>query len=160
MHKTGGRRSDANDAGIGATQPSWLQMMKSLDLDLGMTTTHAERHIEKRKKKKRKAGSASTGDAASKKISAGKPNRTSGTRSKAASWLPKGKKGGPQPVEYMCALCNECYSSKCDDNPVVAHPHECSQMLQDAGKSGISITSSLPLSTCCWNCFCRLRFLE
>jgi hypothetical protein len=46
-------------------------------------------------------------------------------RKKVAS---KGKKGGPRPVEYMCALCNECYSSKCDDNPWWAlAQHECSK---------------------------------
>jgi len=40
----------------------------------------------------------------------------------------KGKKGGPRTVEYMCALCNECYTSTCDDNPWWAlAQHECSK---------------------------------
>jgi hypothetical protein len=38
-----------------ATQPCWRRMMNEFRSDLGMTTTHAERHIEKRKKKKETA---------------------------------------------------------------------------------------------------------
>jgi hypothetical protein len=127
-------------------------MKESLDLDLGMTMTHAERHVllRKRKKKKRLRQEARLQEMQRQKRSAlenqiepvgqgPKPRK---------KMVAKGKKGGPRPVEYMCALCNECYSSKCDDNPWWAlAQHECSKCCKMQVSPFDAITSSLPLST-------------
>jgi hypothetical protein len=74
-------------------------------------------------------------------------------RKKSASSKPQGKKKGPKPVEYMCALCSEAYSSTCDYNPWWAlAQHECpkcrkSQVRKMNGtctrKLGIFVTHSL-----------------
>jgi hypothetical protein len=127
-------------------------MKESLDLDLGMTMTHAERHVlhRKRKKKKRLRQEARLQEMQRQKRSALETQiEPVGQGSKPRKkMVAKGKKGGPRPVEYMCALCNECYSSKCDDNPWWAlAQHECAKCCKMQVSHADAITSSLPLST-------------
>jgi hypothetical protein len=134
-------------------QVSSNAMKESLDLDLGMTMTHAERHVlhRKRKKKKRLRQEARAQEMQRQKRSALENQiEPVGQGPKPRKKLvTKGKKGGPRPVEYMCALCNECYSSKCDDNPWWAlAQHECSKCCKMQVSQADAMTSSLPLSTC------------
>jgi hypothetical protein len=86
-------------------------MKESLDLELGMTMTHAERHVlhRKRKKKKRLRQEARLQEMQRQKRSALENQiEPVGQGPKPRKKLvAKGKKGGPRPVEYMCALCND-----------------------------------------------------
>jgi hypothetical protein len=61
---------------------------------------HIRRLKKKRKRKKLREEQSTHRDLDAKKLSQSKR-----------------KKRGPWPVEYMCALCNEVYSSTCDYNP-------------------------------------------
>lgn len=113
-------------------QASSHAITESCDLDLGMTMTHAERHVlhRKRKKTKRLRQEARLQEMQRQKRSAleSQIEQVGQGPKPRKKIVTKGKKGGPRPVEYMCALCNECYSSKCDDNPWWAlAQHECSK---------------------------------
>lgn len=61
-----------------------------------------------------------------------------------ASAKPAAKKRGPRTVEYMCALCNEVYNSKCDYNPWWAlSQHECPK----CHKTQVRISTSVRCDT-------------
>jgi hypothetical protein len=141
-------------------------MRESLDLDLDMTMTHAERHVllRKRKKKKRLRQEARLQEMQRQRKSALESQIESAgqgpkPRKKMAT---KGKKGGPRSVEYMCALCNECYSSKCDDNPWWAlSQHECSKCCKMQVSPAYASSALFPFRHATKrNCCCCFRSLE
>ena len=66
------------------------------------------------------------------------------------------KKRGPRTVEYMCALCNEVYSSTCDYNPWWAlQQHECPK----CHKTQVRQPGSISLLLLCFSLLILLHLL-
>jgi len=111
-------------------------------------SSHIENHRLRVKKKKRKRKRKAMDDDTRKENDVAKKIPQSKRKKGAAS----GKKRGPRAVEYMCALCNEVYSSTCEYNPWWAlTQQECpkchkTQVSFDMGKVYWSLTG--PPSEC------------
>jgi hypothetical protein len=134
-------------------QPDQVSSSHAMKEICDPSLTDVERHVlhRKRKKKKRLRQEARLQEMQRQRKSALESQIESvGPGPKPRKKMPaKGKKGGPRSVEYMCALCNECYSSKCDDNPWWAlSQHECSKCCKMQVSPSFAYASSLSLLTC------------
>lgn len=124
-------RAAANDTDLTA-QPDQVESHMDADADsagLSHEQKHKLRRKRKRKKKLRQEARARELKRQQKSAFDIRHAETSVQAQKTRKQMPsKGKKGGPRAVEYMCALCNECYTSTCDDNPWWAlAQHECAK---------------------------------
>jgi hypothetical protein len=116
-------------------QPDQVSSLHAMKEICDPSLTDVERHVlhRKRKKKKRLRQEARLQEMQRQRKSALLESQIesvgpAGPKPRKKVVAKGNKKGGPRSVEYMCALCNECYSSQCDDNPWWAlSQHECSK---------------------------------